>query len=320
MNSGTGACTVLANQTGNSNYNAAPQKSAAATATKLDQTITLSGVPTSEPYQGTFTPAATSTSGLTVSLSIDPASSTVCSLSSGTVTMNSGTGACTVLANQTGNSNYNAAPQKSAAATATKLDQTITLSGVPTSEPYQGTFTPAATSTSGLTVSLSIDPASSTVCSLSSGTVTMNSGTGACTGLANQTGNSNYNAAPQKSAAATATKLDQTITLSGVPTSEPYQGTFTPAATSTSGLTVSLSIDPASSTVCSLSSGTVTMNSGTGACTVLANQTGNSNYNAAPQKSAAATATKIDQTITLSGVPTSQPYQGTFTPAATSTS
>ncbi|PYV17386.1 MAG: hypothetical protein DMG21_08510, partial [Acidobacteria bacterium] len=101
---------------------------------KANQTITLAGVPASAAYNSTFTPTASSTSGLTVSLSIGAGSA--CTLASGTVTMTSGTGACTVLADEAGNGNYNAAPEKSAAATATKLDATVTVT--PYSVSYDG--------------------------------------------------------------------------------------------------------------------------------------------------------------------------------------
>ena len=97
MTSGTGTCTVHANQAGNDNYNAAPEETADVTAERADQTITLSGVPASKVYLGTFTPSATSDSGLTVAITVGG----VCSRNSGTgvVTMTSGTGTCTVHAN-----------------------------------------------------------------------------------------------------------------------------------------------------------------------------------------------------------------------------
>ena len=310
MTSGTGTCRVKYDQAGNGSYNPAPQVTEDVTAVKADQVITLSAVPDSKVYNGTFTPSAVADSGLGVTVSV----SGVCSRDSGTgeVTMTSGTGTCTVAANQAGDGNYNAAPEKSKDVTAVKADQVITLSAVPDSKVYNGTFTPSAVADSGLGVTVSV----SGVCSRDSGTgeVTMTSGTGTCTVAANQAGDGNYNAAPEKSKDVTAVKADQVIRLSAVPDSKVYNGTFTPSAVADSGLGVTVSV----SGVCSRDSGTgeVTMTSGTGTCTVAANQAGDGNYNAAPEKSKDVTAVKADQVIRLSAVPDSKVYNGTFTPSA----
>ncbi|WP_131780660.1 fibronectin type III domain-containing protein, partial [Legionella bozemanae] len=65
----------------------------------------------------TYDVAATASSGLTVAITVDSSSSSVCSISGSTVTFNAA-GTCTVNANQAGNAQYNAAPQ---------LQQTITV-------------------------------------------------------------------------------------------------------------------------------------------------------------------------------------------------
>jgi hypothetical protein len=94
---------------------------AAATAVTLDyggpspQTITFTqGPPTSAGYDTSFSVSATATSGLSVSFS----ASGICSITSGgtgtaTYSMKSAPGACTVIANQAGNADYQAAPQVS---------------------------------------------------------------------------------------------------------------------------------------------------------------------------------------------------------------
>ena len=58
----------------------------------------------------TYTPTATATSGLTVSLTIDASSASVCSISAGIVSF-TGVGTCTINANQAGNTAYLPAPQ-----------------------------------------------------------------------------------------------------------------------------------------------------------------------------------------------------------------
>ncbi len=79
---------------------------------KQDQTLTFTSTsPSNATVGGTYQAAATATSGLAVTLSIDSSSSSICTINgSGVVTFNAA-GTCTVNANQAGNANYNAAPQ-----------------------------------------------------------------------------------------------------------------------------------------------------------------------------------------------------------------
>ena len=108
MTSGTGTCSVIANQAGNSNYAAAPQVTETVSATQAAQTITFTtNPPASAAYKTSFKVAASASSGLAVTFT----SSGACSNSGATYTMTGSTGTCSVIANQAGNSNYSAAPQ-----------------------------------------------------------------------------------------------------------------------------------------------------------------------------------------------------------------
>jgi hypothetical protein len=69
-----------------------------------------SGESCSAPPATTYTPTATATSGLAPVFTIDGPSASVCSISSGVVSF-TGTGTCTIDADQPGNSSWNAAPQ-----------------------------------------------------------------------------------------------------------------------------------------------------------------------------------------------------------------
>ena len=160
-------------------------------ATRASQTITFtpSSLPASAAYKSTFTVAATASSGLAVTFT----SSGACSNSGATYTMTSGTGTCSVIANQAGNSNYSAAAQVTKTVTATKASQTISFTtDPPASAAYKTSFTVAATASSGLAVTFT----SSGSCSDSGATYTMTASTGTCSVIANQAGNSNYSAAP----------------------------------------------------------------------------------------------------------------------------
>lgn len=76
------------------------------------QTITFISTPPSNPTVGeTYTPTATASSGLQVTLTIDSSSSSICSMSSAGVVTFATAGSCIIDANQSGNSTYAPAPQ-----------------------------------------------------------------------------------------------------------------------------------------------------------------------------------------------------------------
>ena len=264
------------------------------------QTITFTtNAPASAAYNSQFTVAATASSGLTVTFT----SSGSCSNSGATYTMTSGAGTCSVIANQAGNSTYAAAPTVTQTTSATTAGQTITFStNAPASAAYNSHFTVAASASSGLAVAYT----SSGSCSNSGATYTMTSGTGTCSVIANQAGNTNYSAAPTVTQNTSATTASQTITFStNAPASAAYGTSFTVAASASSGLAVAYT----SSGSCSNSGATYTMTSGTGSCSVIANQAGNSNYSAAPTVTQTTNATKAATSISVSSVnPASEAY------------
>ena len=158
----------------------------------IPQTITFStSPPASAAYNSSFTVAASASSGLAVTFT----SSGSCSNSGAKYTMTSGTGTCSVIANQAGNSTYAAAAQVTKTVSATLAAQIITFTtSPPASAAYKSSFTVAATASSGLAVTYT----SSGSCSNSGATYTMTSGTGTCSVIANQAGSTNYYApAPQ---------------------------------------------------------------------------------------------------------------------------
>jgi hypothetical protein len=104
MTSGTGTCSVIANQAGNANYSAAPQVMQTVNAALASQTITFPTIPT-QSGPGTVTLSATAGSGLTVSYTVTSGLATV----SGNILTTTGTGSVKVMASQAGNSDYAAA-------------------------------------------------------------------------------------------------------------------------------------------------------------------------------------------------------------------
>jgi hypothetical protein len=164
---------------------------------KRAQTISFTSTnPSPVTVGGTYTPTATATSGLPVSITVDPASSSICSLS-GTDLSFDAAGTCTINANQAGDATYNAAAHVQQSVNVVRRSQTISFTSTnPSPVTVGGTYTPTATATSGLPVSITVDPASSSICSLS-GTDLSFDAAGTCTINANQAGDATYDAAAQ---------------------------------------------------------------------------------------------------------------------------
>src|SRR5206468_6513920 len=101
-----------------------------------------------------------------------------CSINaSNLVTMTSGTTACLLTASQAGNTNYSAATNVARTVDAQLKGQTITFNQPASPQTFGATFTPTATSDSGLTVAIG----ASGGCPIDANNlVTMTSGTTAC--------------------------------------------------------------------------------------------------------------------------------------------
>ncbi|MFI0398985.1 MAG: hypothetical protein ACH34X_07895 [Thiolinea sp.] len=254
---------------------------------KQVQTVAFdAATPTSKTFgDAAFAVTVTTTaSGLTATLG--SSTPTVCSVSANTVTLLAA-GTCTLTANQAGNDNYAAATEVTKNITVGKATQTLTFAqpNAPTFV-LNGTFAVAASSDAGLSVSFS--SSTPNVCTVSGTTVTMLSA-GDCSLSATQAGNDNYAAAAPVNRTVTIGKATQTITFSQ-PAAQTFvlNSTFTVAATSSAGLSVSFS--SSTPTVCSVSGTTVTLLSA-GDCSLSATQAGNDNY---------AAATPVNRTVAIS--------------------
>ena len=323
---GNGTCIVDANQVGNGNYNAAPQVQQNF-GVKHSQTITFTSTAPGAASVGgaTYTPAATATSALAVTITVDASSTGICSINGGGVVSFQSPGSCVLDANQTGNTGFYAAPQVQQSFTVSKGNQTITFTSTAPGAATVGgaTYTPAATASSGLTVTITID-ASSTGCSINGGGVVSFQSAGTCIVDANQAGNGNYNGAPQVQQNFTVNKNNQTITFTSTAPGAASVGgaTYTPAATATSGLAVTITVDGSSAGICSINGGGVVSFQAAGSCVLDANQTGNGTYNAAPQVQQTFTVGKGNQTITFTSTAPGAASVGgaTYTAAATASS
>jgi hypothetical protein len=290
MTSGTGTCSVIANQAGNSTWAPASQVTKSVSATLATPTISISNLPANAVYGSKYTATYSYTGNGTPS--VTSSTTSVCTASGSSVSL-VGVGTCTLKASATATTNYAAVTGSVQSFTVGQATQAITLTNVPSSAAYKSSFTVTATASSGLAVTYT----NSGGCSNSGATYTMNSGTVACSVIVNQAGNSDYSAAPKVSEGVTATVATQTIAFTTkAPATAAYKTSFTVAATGgASGNAVTFT----SSGSCSNSGTTYTMTSGTGTCSVIANQAGTTNeYSAAPTVTQTVSATYSTATLT----------------------
>jgi hypothetical protein len=212
MTSGSGTCSVKYDQSGSANYNAATEVVESVTAQKASQTISVTThAPGSAAFGASFGVAATAPGG-PVSFS----SGGSCSNSGATFTMTSGNGTCSVMYDQAGNANYNAATQIVESATAQKASQSITVTmHAPASAANGASFSVAASAPGG-----AVTFSSAGSCTNSGAAFTMTSSTGTCSVKYDQAGSTNYNAAPQvvESVAASTQNFTLRVTKSGTGT------------------------------------------------------------------------------------------------------
>jgi hypothetical protein len=179
------------------------------------------------------------------------------------------------------------------------------------------TYTPTVSGTaSEVTPTITVDAASSSVCSITSGVVSIISA-GTCTLNANQAGNGFFSPATQVQQSFTVSKQTQSISFtSTVPTNAKVSGSsYTPTATGGgSGNAVTFTVTGS----CSIAGGVVSFTS-VGTCTVKADQAGGANHTAAPQVTQAITVAKGVQVISFtSTAPVNAAVDGaTYTVTAT---
>jgi Bacterial Ig-like domain (group 3)/Putative Ig domain len=221
----------------------------------------------------------------------------------GTVTLTAGTASCALgdlaagsysfTASYSGDANYTAGPTASLTGYPVSLaGQTVTFtSGPPATPEYGGSYTEAASATSGLPVSFSVGPTSTAgACTVAASTgVVSFTGTGTCVIDANQAGNSQYAAATaaQSFIVAPATT---TTTVAVSATALTTTVTSVPPGGGTPSGTVTFTVNGSTVGTATLTaSGTATLPyASSGAATVAAAYAGNADYLA----SSASTATR----------------------------
>jgi hypothetical protein len=288
---GAGSCTVTASQGGGDNYLAASDVPRTFTIAKADQSITFGAVDDSTFGDSDFEISPTASSGLTVALDASGPCSLSAAVSPASVHI-SGAGTCTITASQDGNGNFNGAVDVPRSFSISKASQSITFA-TPADRTYgDPDFDPSATASSGDDVTYH----ASGTCSVTPSEKIEIDGAGSCIVTASQTGNGNYNPAPDVQRTFTIHKAAQAISIAtNAPSGAVYGTTFAVAA---SGGGSGNSVAYSSAGACSNSGVHFTMTAGTGTCTVKYDEAGNANYNAAPQQSETVNAQKATLSIT----------------------
>ena len=333
LNGTIGTVVIAANQSGNSSYIAATEVTARFGVAYLSQTISAfstitSKTPNTQPFTVT---APTSTSGLPVVLFIVSGPATISGTPGGayTVTLDGTIGTVIIVANQIGDSSYNTANQVTTSFDVAYLSQTISaISAISGRTPYAAPFSVSApTSSSSLPVSLSIlsGPASITGTAGGMYTVTLSGTAGTVNVAANQSGNSNYSPAAQVTTSFDVAYLSQTISaISAISDKMPDAAPFTVSApTSTSELPVTLTVKSGPATISGTPGDlyTVTLNGTAGTVVLAANQSGDSNYNAAAEVTQSFAVQKLTQYVSqfsLSNVSTNTPHVYLNAPSSSS--
>jgi hypothetical protein len=280
----------------------------------------------SSPYLGQTYHATTAagTTGNPVTLTIDAASTSGCTVSpSGVVTFAAPPGTCVLDANEPGSTTY-APGFAQQSVTVSKIPQTVSFTSTAPATPKVGdTYHATASGGSGSApVVLTIDVSSTSGCTIDgTGKVTFSAPVGNCIVDANQAGDATH---------APAAQVQQVIGVGGDPQTISFTSTapsdarvagagYTPTATATSGLPVTLALDP-SSTGCSDAAGVLQFTS-VGTCVVDATQAGNTTYLAAPATHQEFDVGKGLSEITVTLLPPASAQAGqTYTPTATSSS
>ena len=272
----TGACTILADQPGDSTHAPAYQVSQTFQITgsaKTANSITFNALSDKVYGSGSFTVSATADGGTTT---FSSTTGSICSVTGGNTVNLLGVGQCTIQASNAGDATYAAATDVSRSFNITQASNTITFNALSDKVYGSGSFTVSASATSGTTT---FSSTTSATCSVTGGNTVNLISVGQCTIKASNSGSTNYAAATDVSRSFNITQASNTITFAQPADHALGSGTFNLGASASSGLAVSY----ASSTTsfCTVTSGGTVTLVAVGTCTIQVTQAGDSNYLAA---------------------------------------
>ena len=317
MTSGSGACSVTATKAADTNYNSTISAAAVNAALASQATLLVTGIPgTDQLYGATFT---VGTSGGSSSASPTFTATGSCSVNatSGLVTMTSGSGACSVTAAKTADTNFSSTTSAAATVTAALTSQaTLLVTDMPVAaQLYGATFTVGSSGGSG-TGAVSYNATGACSVNTTSGFVTMTGGSGACSVTAAKAADTNFSSTTSAAVTVAAALASQaTLLVTGMPVAAQLYGATFIVSTSGGSSTGAGSYSATGSCSVDATSGLVTMTNGTGACSVTATKTADTNFSSTTSAAATVAAALASQaTLLVTGIPgTDQLYGTTFT-------
>jgi hypothetical protein len=347
---GVGTIVVAENQAGNANYADAPALTQSLKITQASQALSFAA-PASPVTWGSGTPANQQTITVTSTSSANPVTFTVTgpastsnyTSGSGTASITltyTGVGTITVNANQAGNSNYLAAPERTRDIVVQQAQQnltftalttpfnnyssahtteTITVTGGPSGNPISVALVSGPATISGITAVNTVGTNATYTATLTfnaAGTVVLS---------ANQAGNLDYQTAPAVTQDIVVNQTQQTVSFTqpaaatnGVVTyfvgeTVPLTATALTAATATpastaTGLPVVFTVISGPGTVNATGTGVVV--NGAGTILIAANQAGNQYYATAPTVTASIVVLQASQNITFTALASPVLYPG----------
>jgi gliding motility-associated-like protein len=290
---GAGTSTITASQAGNATFNAAADVLQTLTVNKAAQTITFAALTPVTYGAADITLAATANSGLAVTYA--SSNTAVATIVNGKIHI-VGAGTANITASQAGDNNHSAAADVVHLLTVNKAAQIITFAIIDPVLFGVSDFAPAATSSSGLTVTFtSSNPAVATIVNGQIHIVGV--GTSVITAL--QAGDADFVAAANVTRSLTVSKANQTIAFAAIGTKNIGAADFDPGATTGSGLVITYA--SSNTAVATIVNGKIHI-VGTGTSTITASQAGNANYTGAANVSQTLTVVKASQTITFAAI------------------
>jgi outer membrane protein OmpA-like peptidoglycan-associated protein len=191
---GAGTCVVQATREASTNFTTITSSQRSISISKGTQTVAFTSIVPSNPVKdSTYTPTATSTSGLSVALTVTSGSGSVCSMNNGVVTFIA-SGICTITATQPGNANFFDATSVTQSIEVGKLNQTITFPQPNALRVGDPAVELGASTSSGLDVQYAVTNGTN-VCLVSALGVVSALTSGTCTVTVSQSGDSIYGAA-----------------------------------------------------------------------------------------------------------------------------
>ncbi len=320
---GVGTCSLTANVAATTNFTAASGTAQTFNVGQATPTVSISNLPASGVYNGSFTATYTVTAGDAGATSVTSNSTSVCTVSGNTVTY-VGVGTCSLTSHVAATTNFTAASGTAQTFNVGQATPTVSIANLPASGVYNGSFSATYTVTAGDAGATSVTSNSTSVCTVSGNTVTY-VGVGTCSLTAHVAATTDFAAANGTAQTFNVAQATQTITYtSTAPSGAVYSGSnsqsYTPTATGgASGNAVTFTIDASSTSGCAITSGVVKYGSGVGTCVIDANQTGNTNYSAATQVQQTFNVGQATPTVSISNLPASGVYNGSFSATYTVT-